>query len=320
MEKLFSKADFHKHLRELWEKRGFPVPENDQVGLPIEQLIKHSLRKNKSKKSPHIDLWVAILDEYISWFISLSSVAWDKPSEGEKATNFEASLFLIIGKIIADMIALRHLVLIGFDTSARTILRSLAEYLEVLVALIHQPAFADDFVQTDTPEHAQKFWENHLRGGGIRKRVTAAWNEFFGSKKRNGTAEWFANWGRNAVPMLSGLAHPSLAGGLFTAIPLKSQYKADSWPGFFGDKAESSVDTIFILLQFVFPVLLLTRTFPFGMAMPQFRSPRTYNENDELHRHVHIGRDVLASVILSLSKESNAQHVFPEIDMSIWPE
>lgn len=318
MEEIFTREDFQKLFRKLWKDRGYSISEGEHIGVPIKDLVEHSAERNAKIKSDHIDLWVAILDEHISWFISLATVIWNKPSKNDKVTNFEKCVFLVLSKIISDTTALRHLILLGFDTSARAILRSVAEYLEILVALIHEPTLADEFVKTDTPENAQAFWMTHLRGGKIRKRVTEAWLDFLGRENRE-TAEWFSNWGRNSIPMLSGLAHPSLGGGLFSAIPLKSQYPDEPWMGFFGDKAESSIDTIFIYLQFVFPVLLLNRSFPFGMGAPHFRIKRRYKKSDELHRHVKIGRDVLASLILSLSKEENSRHVFPEIDMSIWP-
>jgi hypothetical protein len=118
--------------------------------------------------------------------------------------------------------------------------------------------------------------------------------------------------------MLSGLTHPSLAGGLFAAVPLKARYTDEKWLGFWGDKAECSVDTIYIYLQFVFPILLLSRDFPFESQALHMGSSRAYNEAEELHRHVRVGRDILASVILSLGNENNAPHLFPELDMSIW--
>jgi hypothetical protein len=78
------------------------------------------------------------------------------------ATNFEKSLMSLLSKIIADMTAIRHLVLVGFDTSARTVLRSLSEYLKVLVGLVRQPDLSDALVMSDSPEDAQRFWQTHL--------------------------------------------------------------------------------------------------------------------------------------------------------------
>jgi hypothetical protein len=67
-------------------------------------------------------------------------------------------------------------------------------------------------------------------------------------------------------------------------------------------------------------VLLLGRKFPFDISQPHFSTPRIYDEQKELHRHVHIGRDMLASLILAISSEENASQFFPKIDMSIWAE
>jgi hypothetical protein len=218
------------------------------------------------------------------------------------------------------MTTIRHLVIAGFDTTARTVLRSLSEYLEVLVALIHQPELSHAFVTSDTPEGAQRFWETHLRRGKIRRKVTAAWNDFFAGKDDGASAEWLANWGRGANLMLRGLAHPSYAGGLFAVVPLKAKYTDENWLGVWGDKAESSVETIFILLQYVLPALLLSHNFPFDVPQPHFNTPRAYDEGKDVHRHVRIGRGILASFILFVGNETSAPHFFPEIDMSIWPE
>jgi hypothetical protein len=313
----FSKADLMRLLRKAWADRGYEIAENDRIGVPIHDLVGHSVEHNAELDLPLVDLWVALLDECISWFISLYTVVYTEYAKEVGLTTFEKAILMILSKVIADSIAIRHLVLAGFDTSARTILRSVSEYMEVLVAIIHQPTFANEFVKSDTPESAQIFWEEHLRGGKIRRRVTAAWTDFFMESDRD-AAKWFANWGRGASPLLSGLSHPSFAGGLFAAIPLKVHYKEENWLGIWGQKAESSVETIYIYLQFIFPILLLSHEFPFEGPVPQTGNSRTYDETNEFHRHVRLGRGILGSVILSLGKESNVPFVFPDFDMSIW--
>ena len=39
--------------------------------------------------------------------------------------------------------------------------------------------------------------------------------------------------------------------------------------------------------------------------------PIPYDTADEMHRHVKLGRPVLASLILSRNKESNIAHIYP---------
>jgi hypothetical protein len=69
----------------------------------------------------------------------------------------------------------------------------------------------------------------------------------------------------------------------------------------------------------MFPNLLLNHKFPFGKYDTHMEGKGIkYDETNTLHIHVSIGRDILASLILSLNKDTNVQYVFPDVDMSIW--
>ncbi len=143
---------------------------------------------------------------------------------------------------------------------------------------------------------------------------------FFGEGDRE-TAEWFSNWGNSSKKDLSSMIHPSFMGGMITAIPLKAKYDDESWLGMWGDKSGGSVGTIFMYASFIFPILLLHHEFPFkGFDAYMGSGSVKYDEFNELHKHVKIGRGILASLVLSLTPEdeTNMLHVFPDIDMSIW--
>jgi antitoxin (DNA-binding transcriptional repressor) of toxin-antitoxin stability system len=181
---VFTKDNLAEYLRVRWAEQGYAITTNQRVGVPVADLVAHSVQRNAERDQPFVDLWIAILDECLSWFISLGTVVHANRPSGRRYSAFEKSVVLIIGKIIADTTAIRHLVLAGFDTSARTILRSVSEYMEVLVAIVHRPEFANEFVKSETPEDAQAFWEMHLRGGKLRRRVTAWLDLFAGTTDR----------------------------------------------------------------------------------------------------------------------------------------
>jgi hypothetical protein len=313
----FTKEMLYQLLGKMWADRGYPREEGERIDMPISELVAESVKRSTERELPFVDLWVAILDECIGWWVALALAVYGKRKSENRLAVFERAIVLIINKIIADSTAIRHLILLGFDTSARTILRSVSEYMEVFVAILHTPDFSRDFIKSDTPEAAQEFWEKHLRGGKIRRRVNAAWDDFFGSREKE-TAEWFANWGRSSNAILSGLTHPSAAGGLFASIPLSTEYSEENWLGIWGEKAEVSANTIFIYTKFMLPALLLSKNFPFGGFEGYI--DREYDESDHFHRRVRIGRGVLASLILSSCNEGNALHVMPELDYSIFPE
>lgn len=302
-------------IRAMWAKRGHSIPEKEWMGVKISDLVAESAKRSNESNRPFVDLWIAILDEQISWFVSLQSVFMGSRKDGFR-TDFERSVIVLLAKIISDSLAIRMLVNGGFDISARTILRTLSEYMEVLVALLHRPDFAGEFVKSDTPESAQQFWQSALRGGKIRRRVEAAWLEIFDNN--NDSASWFANWGRGALPLLSGLAHPSFSGGVFSAIPLQTSYVGDNWLGFLGEKSDMSAETIYIYSQFSFPIFLLSQSFPFEES--EYYSFVEYEESNELHKHVKIGRTVIASIILSIGSGKNDENVRPNLDVSIFPE
>lgn len=322
---MLSDADLQAFLRAQYERLGNPLPDEGRLGLHIQEVVDASIERAASKNLPFVDLWVKIFDELVSWLISLMTLTHDKMGSHIPITHIERKFYnaivLILMKVIADSISIRHLINIGYDTSARTILRSTSEYMELLVAIIDDPSMAIPFTESDTPEGAHKFWRTHLRGPMIRGRIKRAWERFVGSEEPDDTsaAEWFSRWGSSSHQALSGILHPSFAGGLFTAIPLKQAYDNENWLGVWGDRSDGSVETIYIYCHFMFPILLLRPRFPFEIAHPEI-SPVVRDEKNEFHQHVGVGRNVLGSLILSLGTENNRKHVFPEYDMSIWSE
>ena len=296
------------------------MADDDRVGLDVKELVAASTERNGALETPYVELWVEILDELISWQVSLLNVVYAERIRGAALSDFERSVSMVLMKVIADSTAIRHLILLGYDTSARAILRSTGEYLEVLVALLDDPGLACAFVDSDTPEGAKSFWETHLRGDKIRRRIKRAWRQFFKENPEyESTGLWFAGWGAGFQMELSSLLHPSFAGGMLTALTGGGRRRHENWLGVWGGRSDASVETVLILASFMFPVLLLHPTFPFEGFEDHLGACVAYDERDELHRHVRIGRNVLGSLILSLCKESNAPHVFPEEDWS-WLE
>ena len=243
---------------------GCQYSRDHRPGISISELVELSEQRNRELDLPSLDLWIAIFDEFISWQISLLTVLYGERNAQALSTNFDKSITMLLMKIVGDSLALRHLILLGFDTAAKTILRSTAEYMELLVAILSDPSLADEFSNTDTPVRAKQFWEKQLRSKHIRQKIKSAWRKQFPNKEFRETVDWLADWGSTSNPVLSGLAHPSLAGGMFTAAPLKQAYDDDDdWLGIWGSKAESSTHTIAMYGSFMFPILFLNPGFPF---------------------------------------------------------
>lgn len=306
----FTKDSLRAHLHAKWLEQGENLADDARLGIEIAELIELSKKRNAAIDTPFIDLWVAILDELNSWLVSLASTVYVTPKPRDSPMNdFERSVTLLLTKLIADTTALRHLVTLGFDGAARTLLRSTAEYMQVLVAIIDDPSLAAEFTTADTPETANAFYFRQLARGKLHKRIKVAWTRFFGSP--DGAAEFFASQQQDLGQLLAGTAHPSFAGGHQAVMGFIESEPGENWLGHWGAKSNMSVLTISIYTNCFMPLLLLSN-FPFEGFDAWLQKPIDYDASDEMHRHVKAGRSVLASLILSLSMESNAPHIFPE--------
>jgi len=233
-----------------------------------------------------------------------------------KFTNFDKSVTVILMGLIAQSFAIRQLILLGFDTSARIILRSVAEYSKLLVALLQDPLLADEFAKTDVPEKAKKFWENFPKKN-IEEKLRASWLKFFGHANRD-DANWGFNWGgahEDWFGISSSITHPSVFGAVSAAIPLSTKYSDENWSGIWGDKAEVSVWTIYASVVYMFPLCLFNHGFPFEGFDNHMGSIIRFDKSSEHHRHVKYGRDILSTLILSIKDNED---FFPEIDLSIF--
>ncbi len=279
-------------------------------------MVDESRRRGDTKVLPYVDLWIGILDEFQSWFISLDVVIYSE-RRSSSLNDFEKASSLVVKKIIADTFAVRTLVLAGFDTAARLVLRSLIEYADFLVMLIHEPKVASDFIDADGPEENQKFWEKHIRGGRLRKSTRRVLQDVLGDDQAE-LADWLSNWGGRDEKILGGLAHPSWAGGYFSAITFKAMREDEAWLGIWGDRADVSAETIFMYIKRLLPLIIFSGEFPFDFDKDLL--DREYDEKNEIHWHVEKGRAVLGSLLLSLADERSSGRFFPELDMSFLPQ
>lgn len=317
--KFFQRENLEVYLNEQWQTKGWSIADRKRVGVEIQELVDHSSSRNQNVRAPFLDLWLLAFDEMLSWNLSLITVFYSGSTPGN-LNNFDRAVTILLMKIFGDGLAIRNLILSGFDGAACTTLRSTAEYMEVLLAIIHDPTLSDAFIESQTPDAAKLFWEKNLRSGKLRVRVKAAWRSFFTNKSDIEAALWFADWGYRSFEKLSAMSHPSFGGGLLTIIPLKSQHTEENWLGCWGDKSDASVETISIFAAFLFPILLLDPEFPFKECEKSSGSEKIYDTSNEFHFHVKHGRDVITSMILSLHNPDNREMVFPEADLSIFKD
>ena len=201
----------------------------------------------------------------------------------------------------------------GFNTSAQVLVRSVAEHMEILVAIIDDHALAKAFEITKTPEDANKFWKSHISNNKLRPRIKSVWMEFFRGDRD--AAKFFGNWGNASYDELCAISHPSFLGCGYAMLATKS-VPDDGWPGMLGDRSLSSIGTIQTYISYFFPLILAIGEFPFISSPNQHEISICYDDKAELHQHIHKGRSVLGSLVLSLHFEPNLKYIYPAENIS----
>ena len=70
---MLSKTELYLFLQKQYDRLGSPLPKEGRIGLKVQELVDASIERSASKDLPFVDLWIAILDELISWLISFMS-------------------------------------------------------------------------------------------------------------------------------------------------------------------------------------------------------------------------------------------------------
>lgn len=312
MADVFTAKDLKSYLKKRWSSVGCSLKHHQRMGVSIGKLVNYSAKRNGKLKDPHFELWIAVYDEFVSWLVSLAAVVhWNKRKRPYQPTDFEQAVVILLMRIVSDSLAIRHLMLLGFDASAQTQVRSTTEHMEVMVAILDDPAMATEFCKSRDVRSANKFWKAYLSKQKIRPRIKAVWMKFFSDD--HSAAKWFANWGNSDYPELSAIAHPSFMGCVHAVLPAKVNCSDEAWLGVWGDRSLTSIGTTRTYISFLFPLILAIDGFPFGKKTKLFAKPRRYSPDNELHRHVKYGRSVLGSLVLSLNSESNVPYIYPQV-------
>lgn len=94
----FTAADFKRFLRKKWKDAGCKLGRDRRPGIAPGDLTKHSEKRSKRLQDPHFDLWIAIYDEFVSWLVSLLTVAhWSNRRGVYEPTDYEKAAWRMGG-------------------------------------------------------------------------------------------------------------------------------------------------------------------------------------------------------------------------------
>lgn len=280
-----------------WKQFGGESPLDRPQGKLVRGLISFSKSKSKKDKLPALDAWLVIYDEFISWWSSLVLVLFArmlKPYARNK--KIVRACFSLGSSVLADLIAIRHLVMAGLDVPAKQLLRSACEHLDVIALLVLRPELAPAFLKTQTDKTANEFWHRYIAKGKAKKVV-------YGEEAH--LAEW-REFRKQEDSILSMSAHPSYLAGVMAGLLTDAETLDDYWPPYLGVKSSASVRTLSYAITALFEFISLAHSLPFGDEKRNF-SIVPYDSSDGFHKYVKTGRVALAMLAVLITSVENGE-------------
>ncbi|MBM4295112.1 MAG: hypothetical protein FJ126_09465 [Deltaproteobacteria bacterium] len=233
-----------KEISQLWDEAFAELSEkSDEIAWDRNflKLLNKSEKEAKKEAVKNLEPWISILNEGIQWLAQLHvalSLARTGDFEKDKAILVP---FALVGSACAHSVAIRRLILSGLDASAKMLLRTLIETLNVCIAVIDDIELANNFMAAQDFEIAKKFWNQELSSkklDGILAKI---------EKKINLEEEVVRDlkaWRKETLSLCSQYVHPSYVASLFAAEPPSVLSPYHHTPGIFGKTSITSLRTL----------------------------------------------------------------------------
>lgn len=196
----------------------------------------------------NLGLWIAILEQSIQWLSLFHELIGDSASKG--LSERLVVPYTILSVSISQAVAIRKLCLIGLDTSARAVMRTLFESIDLAILTLFDFRAQDDFFDTEESEDARRFWNMYIRKkhdkqtGHYLSRVDEILQEVLhmsGHDKEH--IDLLLRHHLNEIDFASRTVHLSLHAAQFTAKALSSDGHR-LLPGRFGVSTMFSIRTL----------------------------------------------------------------------------
>ncbi len=295
------KKKVKKIINQLWRNSDYPLTEKSWQRSSLSLTARETKKINKEHGVPTFDAWITVLDEYTSWFISLSATCLTEQKTTSNPTPELKAFSVLFAAITSHLISIRHLVSTGHDLPAKQVLRSLGEYVDLILVLHFKPNLIAEFVKEKNYGKNNDFWHKNISKGKARAVIDQALKQLL-FKEQDALDEW-KKLRKEEDSILSESVHPSFIACFMSLIgPVNSQLHGNA---FLGIKSETAIRTI------RYTIFSLTEFMKIGVLLP-FTGNKVHgalvkhDDKNPIHQHVKHGRDVLNNLFVFLLENQDS--------------
>lgn len=165
----FSISQFIKFVDTSWEEAGLLFKGDLQVpdlrDPQYEKFLNYMAKKTQRVCKQKLQPWLHIVELAINWVASLHHLI-----EEEKTNRNDSQLnvpMVLTGSICSQAVAIRLLCLNGLDNSAKTILRSMVEAINICTATLNSSKLRNDYQRAQNFSEANLFWVANFSKGKL---------------------------------------------------------------------------------------------------------------------------------------------------------
>lgn len=129
-----------------------------RIALP--SITSQTARSVKQQIEKHHQGPFAIFEEAVRFIVAFESFQFERENRAKESTSF----VMLLSRVRADLISIRHLLLLGQESAALAVARVFMEDIELVMATAVDPEFAIAFMETDDPD---TFWTKKVAYGKI---------------------------------------------------------------------------------------------------------------------------------------------------------
>jgi hypothetical protein len=251
-------------------------------------------KENDIAAQEKLQPWLPIFEFGLEW-LSFVHLALNKESEiGPRKPEFRVP-WALVGSASAFGWSLRHLCLLGFDTPARALLRSYTEALFLCVAVLYDRNLTEAYSSADTDDKVVDFWHTLASPRNLHRRIIDI-ERSLGFESDLITD--LTKWRRREYEVLSQSAHLSYLAACMTCLPVSINDNEIHRVGILGRASANSCRTLSYATRTTWYFSRLSNLRLLGKSESD-GCLLVVDKEDENHRSIVIGRDVLSKVTLS---------------------
>lgn len=244
--------NFDEDLAKYWEKTiatyGIEtiIPKSHEFGEMLDEFSRNAEAEAHQQLQP----WLYLADQFIYWLaffnFTLMGMVNNDDNQDKDFSEILGSLSVITSLAASQAISIRKLCILGHDASARIILRSLTETIDISLMVIHDSSKRKEYFQSQDFDEARTFWSQNLR----KSKLSTFYKSMFQTLGYPENAALVFQTSRENVKELTTQAtHSSWHSALFSAIPVSYSKDENAMGTFFGTISQFSKSTLFHLCE-----------------------------------------------------------------------